>query len=278
MTTIFNPFAFAADDLNWMFFEPSLLPLESAWIGHIPFAAWVIAAAQPRVVVELGTHSGASFAAFCDAVKRFKMSETRCFAVDTWTGDAQAGFYSDEVYHALSRHVVAQFGDMAVLKRMSFDATRDDFADGSVDLLHIDGYHTYEAVRHDFETWRSKLSPRGVVLFHDTNERVADFGVWRYWAELRAEFPGFEFLHSHGLGVLAVGKAAPVALQQLCKLADPRAIRRIQVRFEALGRHLETQRDLRLLQHVTEQRMREAQARLEARRAAEDAPPQGDTA
>lgn len=278
MTTTFNPFAFAADDLNWMFFEPSLLPLESAWIGHIPFAAWVIAAAQPRVVVELGTHSGASFSAFCDAAKRFKLRDTRCYAVDTWTGDPQAGFYSEEVYQSLSRHVVAQFGEMAVLKRMSFDAARDDFADGSIDLLHIDGLHTYEAVRHDFETWQRKLSPRGVVLFHDINERQASFGVWRYWAELTAEFPGFEFLHSHGLGVLSVGKAAPVALQQLCKLADPRAIRRIQVRFEALGQNLETLRSLRVLQHVTEQRMREAQARLEARRAAADTHPHGDNA
>ncbi|MFC7690678.1 hypothetical protein ACFQY5_14955 [Paeniroseomonas aquatica] len=58
---------------------------ESAWHEHVPFAFWLIKALRPRSLVELGTHWGVSYAAFCQAVERLGL-EARCFAVDSWEG------------------------------------------------------------------------------------------------------------------------------------------------------------------------------------------------
>lgn len=184
-----------------MFLKPARR-VESAWLGHIPFAGWLVHSHQPRTLVELGTHHGASFLAFCDAAREAGIA-TQCHAVDTWQGDEHAGRYGEEVYASLAAHVADHHVERAHLLRCTFDEAVDMFADGSIDLLHIDGLHTYDAARHDFETWRSKLSDRAIVLFHDTMVRERDFGVWQLWAELKEQFPSFQFTHSHGLGVLA---------------------------------------------------------------------------
>ena len=265
--------ALLADTLDPLFWRPRRLGQDSAWTAHVPFAHWIVSAARPRVLVELGTHNGVSYSAFCEAVMQSRLA-TRCFAVDTWEGDEHAGHYGQEVFDDLSRFHDQHFGAFSELLRCTFDAALPYMPDGSIDLLHIDGLHSEEAVRHDFDSWLPKLSDRAVVLFHDTNVRERGFGVWQVFSDLRQIYPAFEFIHEHGLGVLAVGRDVPADVAGLCALTDPATIQAVRERFSQLGerwrsevrvRHLAEQLHARNLQQASLEAERDA-----VRRAATD--------
>jgi GT2 family glycosyltransferase/glycosyltransferase involved in cell wall biosynthesis len=253
--------------LDPLFAPASRVGVESAWYGHIPFARWIVSVCRPRLLVELGTHNGVSYAGFCDAILSDRLP-TRAFAIDTWEGDLQAGFYGEDVHDDFKAFHDARYTGFSQLIRSTFDAALHDFADDSIDLLHIDGGHSYDSVRHDFETWLPKMSERGVVLFHDTNVRDPGYGVWQLWAEISARYPGFEFLHASGLGVLAVGRSVPAPVATLCA-GTQKEKETIRARFSLLGACWQSEAELQLLRlqvrTVTEQFRRRAE---EAERAA----------
>jgi hypothetical protein len=199
--------------------EQPLRIAPSTWVGHVPFAMFLVDVLRPSTIVELGTQYGVSYCAFCQAVKHLQL-DTRCYAVDTWRGEDQAGPLTNDVLRELKQHHDPLYGSFSELIQSTFDDARDRFAAGTVDLLHIDGYHTYEAVRNDFESWLPKLSDRGVLLFHDIGVKTPGFGVWQLWDELKTRYPSFEFSHWYGLGVLAVGSERSARFQQLIKQAN----------------------------------------------------------
>ena len=233
-----------------LLFDPERIVWPANWAGHVPFAAWLIAHQKPAMLVELGTHNGFSYSAFCQAVQEAQLA-TRCYAIDTWEGDDHSGYYGEHIYQDIKAWHDARFAGFSELRRTTFDQAVAEFADGSIDLLHIDGLHTYEAVKHDFDTWRAKLSSRAIVLFHDTDVKQHDFGVWRFWEELTAHYPHLHFTHCNGLGVLLYGNEQPVALTALHAQfqQDPNSLQRLfaqlgeRIELSAYSRELERQRD-----------------------------------
>jgi hypothetical protein len=215
-----------------------------AWSGHIPFGCDLIACRRPSVLVELGTHYGESYFAFCQTIEA---SGVPCsaFAVDNWEGDAHTGRYGEEVFKEVDAYNRAHYATFSTLLRTSFDQAAEQFAGESIDLLHIDGLHSYEAVRHDFETWFPNVRPGGVVLLHDTEVQLPGFGVWRFWAELQQQYRCFGFQHSSGLGVVL--KPGPSRTDEIISMlsgdgACPEAVREY---YELCADRLELQHRIR---------------------------------
>ena len=216
-----------------MTLHPERIDISSAWIGHLPFAFWIIDAVAPDNLVELGTHGGVSYCAFCQAIKHLELP-TRAHAIDTWDGDSHTGDYPSETYIELKEYHDQRYAAFSDLVRTTFDNAVGKFADGSIDLLHIDGLHTFDAVSHDFETWLPKLSDRAVVLFHDINVYERDFGVQEFWREISAQYPSFAFEHGHGLGVLCVGTSQSKAMEWLTKLTSAQE-RQVREKFNSMS-------------------------------------------
>lgn len=211
------------------------------WSGHIPFACDLIATGRPTVLVELGTHTGESYFAFCQAIAESGV-HCRAFAVDTWQGDKHTGAYDDEIFNEVHAYNNARYSAFSQLIRARFDEAACQFDKESIDLLHIDGEHTYEAVRHDFDCWWPKVRPGGVVVMHDSAERFHNFGVWKLLEELRRELPVSEFVHSHGLGVVVKPPLAENGNVATALVgADESGLRQIRQYYEACADHLQMQ-------------------------------------
>jgi hypothetical protein len=242
---------------------PGRLVWPSPWIGHIPFAFRLVEALRPRVVVELGVHSGNSYCAFLQAVQTLALP-AQCYGIDHWRGDEHSDHYGDEVYADLCAYHDPLYGTFSTLIRATFEEALPYFPDQSVDLLHIDGFHTYEAVAKDFSDWLPKVSARGVVLFHDINVREREFGVCRFWEEIAARYQTFAFVHSHGLGLAYVGtKPPPAALRTLLAPPDPDSVSRTRAYFARLGTSLVDRFARRQAEGVAG-RVRASEAGLEA--------------
>lgn len=171
-----------------------------SWWGHFGFAQRLVAALRPRIFVELGVHKGDRYFCIVEALSRLH-EPCGAIGIDTWKGDEHAGFYDESVLSDVLA-TNKQYQMFSTMMRCTFD---EAFAkiQHSINLLHIDGLHTYEAVSHDFRLWEPKVED--VILLHDINVPVESFGVWKLWNEIKGEYPGrtFEFSHCNGLAVLA---------------------------------------------------------------------------
>lgn len=175
----------------------------TAWRGHCWFAMWLVNRLRPSVVVDLGVDFG--YSTFCFAAPGHGV----VYAVDIFGSDTEQGGHgqrsSDHFRHVVERQQLLRHTlgiDNAQLMPGSFEAAAKTFSQWQwpIDILHIDGLHTFAAVAHDYETWRPLLRKEGpwVVLFHDIG---AFPEVRRFFDSL----PGHKhsFMHSAGLGVLA---------------------------------------------------------------------------
>lgn len=167
--------------------------IDSTWLSHTPFLFFVSSAVKPSVFVELGMDDGQAYYAVCQAVKMLKIS-TRCYGIASQY-ENKIKKYDNKEYSSFS----------SILHNVSAE-TFDQYENSSIDLMIINNCKTYEEVKNNFETWLPKMSDKGVVIFNNTFIKDSEFSVWKFWEAVSSLYPGFEFYHNNGIGLVATGE------------------------------------------------------------------------
>jgi GT2 family glycosyltransferase len=173
---------------------------------------YLVSALRPKVVVELGANQGDFYSAACHAVKVLTL-DTRCYAIDARRERTGADSHEEEISASPRAHPDPRYSEFSDVIQSDFDDALRRFADGSINVLLVSEARAYGIVKRDVESWLPKISAQGVVLFHNIKSRERGCGVSRVWEELKVTYPHFEFVHGQGLGILAAGQSAPVALR-----------------------------------------------------------------
>jgi len=149
-----------------------------------------------RAVLEIGTERGGTFYAWT----RVALPDALLISLD-WPEAAVQRLASEHELRAMGR----ERQQIRVVRGDShLDATWAEvqriLRGRSLDLLFLDGDHSYEGVRRDFELYSPFVRQGGVVVFHDVIAHRPETGceVERFWREIRGGYRWCEFVDPEG--------------------------------------------------------------------------------
>ena len=160
------------------------------WRDHRDFADWLIRRVEPDVVVDLGVDYG--YSTFCFALPEIG----HIYGIDSFEGDEHAGIRNTYDY-VLEKQRELELSNITFIRGFFDDVVQT--WNKEIDVLHIDGLHTYEAVKNDYEKWSPFVKENGIILLHDT--MIENFGVKDFFNEIK--LPKTNFKHCNGLGVIS---------------------------------------------------------------------------
>jgi predicted O-methyltransferase YrrM len=162
-----------------------------------------------RYVMEIGTYRGGTLFLFS------RMADAKATVISV---DYPMTFMG-HLYRILQGPILRRFasrGQSIFLLRnnshklQTVDSVRKILNGRKLDFLFIDGDHSYEGVKQDFEMYKGLVKEGGFLAFHDICPGPSpSIQVSKLWQELKGQFNVSEFIdasagHTAGIGVVWV--------------------------------------------------------------------------
>jgi predicted O-methyltransferase YrrM len=174
-----------------------------------PFAT-LLQQRKPRVVVEIGTANGGTLFVWCAVAD----PNAVIISIDLPGGIHGGGYprWKSFIYRKFAKpkqtlHLLRVDSHLSSTR----DRLKAILPPGGIDFLFIDGDHTYEGVKKDFELYSPLVRRGGIVAFHDIclhpPEQKCD--VDKLWLEIKTKYKTWEFIENpkqdlFGIGVLEI--------------------------------------------------------------------------
>lgn len=163
---------------------------------------------KPKTILEIGTARGGTLFLF----SRIASEDAVLVSIDLPNVSFSGG------YHWWQRSLYESFAlpkqEIHLIRKDShdektLDVVKNIFDGKKVDFLFIDGDHSYEGIKRDFEMYSSLVRKNGTIAFHDivVHPPEIDCGVNRLWDELKSKYEHKEFVKNWdqkhaGIGVI----------------------------------------------------------------------------
>jgi cephalosporin hydroxylase len=144
---------------------------------------------QPKVVVEIGTKFGGTFKIWNE------VTNAKTISIDLVDG-IHGGVTRDDVNNR-NEYFINLYGSRCNFiegdshQDLTYDLLVNVLKGQKIDFLFIDGDHTYEGVKQDYEMYKELVSDNGYIAFHDINDtqrhRDRNVYVGKLWNELIGE-------------------------------------------------------------------------------------------
>jgi cephalosporin hydroxylase len=144
---------------------------------------------QPLVIVEIGTKFGGTFMIWNE------VTNAKTISIDLVEGIH--GGITREATDERNKKFKKLYNDRCVFiegnshDKLTYDALLTALNGQLIDFLFIDGDHTYEGVKQDYEMYSPLVRTSGYIAFHDINDtqrhRDRDVYVGKLWNELDGE-------------------------------------------------------------------------------------------
>ena len=165
---------------------------------------------NPRIILEIGTAGGGTLFLFT----RIARPDATIISVDLPGGEFGGGYtkWKIPIYQSFTkrRQRIKLFREDSHSPK-TFELVKN-FLDGKmIDFLFIDGDHTYEGVKKDFDMYSCLVKKGGIIAFHDIMECLPEVGceVSKYWNEIKYDYQFLEIIEDNnqkwaGIGVFYI--------------------------------------------------------------------------
>lgn len=166
----------------------------------------IIKKMRPKKIMEIGTANGGTLFLLCRTIDE----DASIISLDLPGGTFGGGYpkWKEKLYHSF-----ALPGQKLNLiradshKQTSFDKIKNLLKDEKLDVLFIDGDHTYEGVKKDFEMYNNLVRKNGIIIFHDIvgHKRNKECQVDKFWDEIKKKNKGIEIIENKDQGWAGIG-------------------------------------------------------------------------
>ena len=161
-------------------------------------------------VVEVGTARGGVFYALC----KIAGDKAKVISIDMPGGQFGGGYVETDIETFKTFRKDAQ--ELSFIRKDSHkESTKKELqkilGKDEIDLLFIDGDHTYKGVKKDWEMYSPLVREGGIIAFHDVcfHKYMPTCEVEKLWKEIKDKYKHFEFIDPQdktwgGIGVLQI--------------------------------------------------------------------------